>query len=84
MTERPRLDHVVEERVIAERGDSPQGDGGWLVMWPDGTVREYVDWEHAKRGIERAARATQRRTRADAVLTRVEWRGVDVPSEPVH
>lgn len=80
----PKVEHVVEEHIVAERGDSPQGDGGWLVMYPDGNVRGYVDRQHATRAIERHARAVQKRTGADAVLTRVDWRGIDAAELPIH
>jgi len=75
----PSVQHVIEERVIAERVEP---DGGWLVMYPDGTVREYVDLTSAQRAIERHARGVQKRSGADAVLTTVLWSGTGAPATP--
>lgn len=51
------------ERVIAER------DGkGWLVMWPDGSVKHFV----SKRAVLAALRG--RIGDADVLVTTVEWR----------
>lgn len=54
---------IKRETVIAEKEDD-----GWLVMWPDGKVNFYF----TKRQVLAAVKA--RLGKADAMVTRLEWR----------
>jgi hypothetical protein len=57
------------ERYVAEGTDDASP---WLVMAPDGEVREYRDRQSALRAIRRRA---QKAVRPGAVLiTEIEWR----------
>lgn len=59
---------IQTEKVIAEN----IGQDYWLVMWPDGTVREFQSHESAEKAIKKAAKIGA----ADVLLTQIEWRGV--------
>ena len=56
------------ETVIAEN----IGDDDWVVMWDDGTVREFRGHDVAEKAITQAAE--NRVASGEALVTRIEWR----------
>ena len=56
------------ETVIAEN----IGGDDWLVMWDDGSVREFRGRDTAEKAIKRAAE--NRVASGEALVTRIEWR----------
>lgn len=60
---------VQRNRIIAEY------DGiGWLVMYPDGTVKGYRDEDDTLHAIKWYLEKQVRKLGADVLITEVEWR----------
>ena len=59
---------TVVETVIAEN----IGNDDWVVMWDDGSVREFRGRDAAEKAIRHAA--ADRVASNEALVTRIEWR----------